>query len=302
MLHIKEKRRNLSSTQNKSIGRLINDADRVVIGAGAGLSAAAGLDYNSEEFFAKLYPSFYKKGFKTISEAIRQHWEPSESNQLSYWGFWANHIQTIYYEQDLSELYESLYDALEGKDYFIITTNADGQFFKGKFDPDRVFAMQGSYGKFQCQHGCHEAVYDNKAYIEKMIEGFDEATLEIREEDVPKCPVCGGLLSPNLRVNQYFVNGTNMDNRNTYGEFVTVTDEKIVYLELGVGYNTPGIIRYPFEEMVMDYKHAHLIRVNALESEIPDELKEKSVSKAMDIGLFLKELREDLREKGPYDC
>lgn len=298
MLHTRTKRRNTQETDHIGVITKINEADRIVIGAGAGLSASAGLDYNSEAVFADMYLPFHRKGYKTISETMAKYWELSEDNQLAYWGFWANHINNIYYQQEQLALYKQLFHLIKDKNYFIITSNGDGQFFKGGFDHQRIFAMQGSYGKFQCQLACNNDVYDNEAYIQQMLKGFNEISLEVKEEDVPRCPTCGGLLCPNLRVNQYFVNGTNMNNRQAYGDFVTVTDEVIFYLELGVGFNTPGIIRYPFEDMVNDYPYSTLIRVNLHDPEIPEEIKDKSIGKAMDIGQFISELKPKTMTKG----
>ena len=262
----------------------LESVEAIVIGAGAGLSASDGLDYNDEVFFKNNYPLFYKVGFKTISEAINSNWLLNESRAMKYWGFWANHINTVYYQQQELSSYKELYDLLTGKDYFIITTNADGQFFKGKFDQDKIFAMQGSYGKFQCQKRCHEKVYDNKKMIDKMLEGFNSDNLEIRVEDVPRCPECDELMIPNLRIDGYFVEEPNMRNKDNYVEFITkYADKSIVFLELGVGFNTPVIIRFPFEQMTQSFEKADLIRVNQMHPEISSALGAKGFSTTMDI-------------------
>jgi NAD-dependent SIR2 family protein deacetylase len=293
MMNTRLKQKKLDNQYKPLIDDIITklqEADRIVVGAGAGLSASAGLDYNDRLFFERLYQPFLKKGYRTVAEAISHHWYLTKENATTYWGFWANHINNIYYHQEQMDTYRLLYDIISDKDYFVITTNGDGQFFKGGFDSDKIFAMQGNYGKFQCQHGCHNVIYDNQKMIQTMLLGFDEERLEIQEKDVPMCPKCGGLLCPNLRVDQYFIEASHMHNKDNYVDFVNVLDEKILFLELGVGFNTPVIIRYPFEEMTNTYDHATLVRVNKVSSQIPNEIKDKALPVDMDIDELLKEI------------
>lgn len=273
------------------VKKAIDNAQRIVIGAGAGLSASAGLDYNDPRLFEEKYKVFYQKGFKTIADAISHHWSLTDDNKKQYWGFWANHINTVYYSQEQLDTYLALYDIIRDKNYYVITTNGDGQFYKGDFDTDKVFSMQGSYDQIQCQHGCHNKTYDNKDMIIKMLKGLDRETLEIAEEDVPYCPVCGGLMCPNLRIDQYFVEDANQQTKEGYIDFVNVEDEAILFIELGVGYNTPGIIRYPFEDMTHMYDDGLLIRINLMDSDVPDEIYHKSISVGGDIQSFFKSLK-----------
>ena len=276
----------------ESICEKIKDADRIVIGVGAGLSASAGLDYNDKEFFAKMYKPFLKKGYSTISEGVGKNWYLTRENATKYWGFWANHINNVFYSQQQLDTYKLLYDIIKDRKYFVITTNADGQFFKGGFDPNKVFAMQGSYGKFQCQHGCNDVIYDNEEIVGKMLRGFNEESLEIRENDIPICPECGKLLCPNLRIDQYFVEVNHMHNKKDYAEFISASDEKILFLELGVGFNTPVIIRYPFEEMTMIYDNATLIRVNKMLLQAPEAIKSRAIMADMDIHKLLESMKK----------
>jgi NAD-dependent SIR2 family protein deacetylase len=275
-----------------SIVYKLQEADRIVVGAGAGLSAAAGLNYNDKEIFARLYQPFLKKGYETISEAISNNWYLNKDNATVYWGFWANHINNIYYSQKQLDAYSLLYDIIKDRNYFIITTNGDGQFFKGGFDASKIFAMQGSYAKFQCQHGCHDVTYDNEKMIQKMLQGFDKDSLEIQKEDIPICQICGQLMCPNLRIDQYFVEASNMNNKNDYVEFVNVSDENILFLELGVGFNTPGIIRFPFERMTRIYDNATLIRVNKGLQQASEAIKDKAIMANIDIHELFKEIKK----------
>ena len=255
----------------------IKEADQVVIGAGPGLSASAGLDYKDETLFKNMYAPFYKKGYKTIADAIEQHWLLSNDNASSYWGFWAYHLHHSYYNFRQLPLYESLYDLIKEKSYFVITTNTDGQFLKAGFDADKIFAMQGSYKYFQCQNDSQGNIYDNHEMIQQMLKGFDEDTLKVGEEAIPHCPKCGGLLCPNLRIDQHFVEDSHKENKVSYAEFVDVGDEKIVFMEIGVGFKGVATIRKPFEELTASYRNATLIRINATLLETPEEIQDKSI-------------------------
>ena len=146
---------------SQNLSDLLHKADRVIIGAGAGLNAAAGLDYTDPETFAALFQPFLKEESRTISEAMAAHWRLCEASAADYWGYLANHIWNIYYRTEQLDTYKHLYNAVKDSQYFVITTNADGQFLKGCFDTDRVFSPQGSYGRFQCSEACHDTLYDN---------------------------------------------------------------------------------------------------------------------------------------------
>ncbi len=278
--------------QIKEVIKSLKSADKIVIGGGAGLSAAAGLNYDDPHFFKSHYEAFYKKGLTTIADGIARNWYLTKENAVSYWGFWANHIRNIYYSQSQLEIYKNLYDIIGDKDYFVITTNADDQFYKGLFDKERLFSMQGSYSHFQCRRGCHPTLYDNKEMIDNMLRHFDPESLTIRESDLPICPVCGDLLCPNLRIDHFFVESEKVTQRDNYVKFLDVSSEKIVFLELGVGYNTPVIIRYPFEEMTKNFKNAKLIRVNLEYSKVTANIEDKALAIDVDIGQLLEDVIE----------
>lgn len=276
----------------EEIYKTIKEADKVLIGGGAGLSAGAGLDYGNGEIFKKNYSLFYERGYQSIWDAITDHWTVNKENARTYWAFWATHINYVYHEQDFLETYQLLYNLVKDKDYFVITTNGDDQFYKGSFDPDKVFSMQGSYSKFQCQKGCHNKLYDNKEMVKKMLDGLDPDTLMIREEDIPVCPDCGELLCPNLRIDQYFVDEPYMHKQDAYVDFASAENERIVFLEIGVGYNTPVIIRYPFEKMTNAYSNATLIRVNKSNLEETFVSKDKMIATTRDIHDLLIDLNQ----------
>ncbi len=244
------------------IKKMIDKADKIVIGAGSGLSASAGINYSDELFFKEYYPLYFEKGYRHIADAISDHWYLTKENARTYWGFWSRHIYNIYYRIEQLETYKNLYEVIKDKNYFVITTNVDDQFYRGNFDPNKVFAMQGSYGKFQCSQNCHNKVYDNKKFIEAMLDSMDDYDYRIKEECIPSCPVCGELLRPNLRIDHMFTEANSLDNRLNYVEFLSSSEERIILVELGVGYNTPVVIRYPFDELSSQNKNISLIRVN----------------------------------------
>lgn len=269
----------------------LSEADAIVIGAGAGLTASAGIDYMDVAFFSDKYPMFLKKGYKTIWDGITNNWQISAENASIYWGFWCHHINNVYYEPGQLASYKKLYDVISGKKHFIITTNADGQFFKGNFKKENIFAMQGSYGYFQCRKGCHNKLYDNQEMVAQMIEGFDNETLEIRASDIPYCPKCGELLIPNLRIDQFFVEGMHMEHHDSYIDFINKhSNGRLVFLELGVGFNTPSIIRYPFEEMTRLINHATLIRVNKESEQVKSSIADKIIIAQINIDELIQQL------------
>lgn len=280
---IKSLQKKSTANEINRISEKIQKADVVVVGVGAGFSAAAGLNYMDADFFRKNYPNFIKKGYKNINEGIANNWYLNESSAESYWGFWANHIHVIYYKQKQLKAYKDLYKLIAAKKHFIITTNADGQFYKGKFDVNKIFAMQGSYGKFQCQKKCHETIYDNEAMIIDMLDSFDERSLNVSTESVPRCPKCGGLLMPNLRIDSLFAEKPHMVNQQAYMDFINDhCNGQVVFLELGVGFNTPIIIRSPFEQMTKMIESAFLIRVNLYHPAIRGVPDEKSLGTTID--------------------
>jgi len=271
--------------------RLLAEADYVLIGAGAGLSAAAGLNYQDQALFKAWYPQFAKLGIRTIWEGVTAHWAANDANRRRFWAFWATHIQKIRHDAPPGQAYLDLRRLVSGKKHFIITTNVDGQFEKAGFDPARMYTPQGDYGKFQCATPCSNVLYDNRDAVQKMLANLDEQTLLVRAQDIPRCPNCGGFLERNLRIDQSFVEEPYLVKQTDYTDFVTQsTSGKLVLLELGVGFNTPVIIRWPFERITSLHPDATLIRVNLDDAEVPDEIETKSIGFQEDIARILQDL------------
>lgn len=195
------------------------------------------------------------------------------------WAYWAKHIYHNRYEDHALPLYQKLYQLVKDKDYFVITTNVDGQFKKASFAADRFFGVQGNYGQFQCSIPCQQVVYDDKSQVYKMMQATN-SQLEIPSQLLPTCSNCGAPLTRHLRVDNRFVQDNNWyQEQKRYGQFLEDLDgKKVVFLELGVGYNTPTIIRYPFEQLTYQLPQAKLIRLNLTDTLGVEENKNKTIT------------------------
>jgi NAD-dependent SIR2 family protein deacetylase len=192
--------------------------------------------------------------------------------------------------------YQKLYDLVKDKNYFVITTNVDRQFIKSGFDSKKVFEVQGSLTKIQCARACHNKLYDDTKMVKDMLQ--ENKVNKIPTNLIPKCPVCGGKMEVNLRKDFFFVEDDYWEEHNdAYVKFLkSYQDKKILFLELGVGFNTPGIIRYPFEELTKKYPKAFLIRMNDSEAGVPFDIKSKSLEIKGDINKIL-ESGDDVERK-----
>lgn len=271
------------------IRKWINEADYIVIGAGSGLSEAAGIHYSGDKFNHDFGDYIKKYG---ITDLYTSSFYPYPSDE-ERWAYWAKHIYFSYYEPKRTRLYQDILSLVKNKEYFVITTNCDGQFLNNGFDAKRIFEVQGSYSKIQCEKGCHNKLYDNKELVFKMLSNTDK-DLKIPSYLVPKCPVCGGRMNVNLRCDQYFVEDDHWHlSQDNYVNFLENTGKKkVLFLEFGVGFNTPGIIRFPFEKMTFMNNRTRLIRFNREYSKVPMEIKSKSIEVKGDIDEVIKLVRD----------
>jgi NAD-dependent SIR2 family protein deacetylase len=238
--------------------KAIQNSEKIVIGAGAGLSAAAGIEYDGKRFTDSFKPFIEKYGMKDLYTSSFYPFRTQEEK----WAYWARHISLNLFETLVKELYIRLMELILLKDYFVITTNVEGQFKKAGVEKSRFFEVQGNYGYFQCAKGCHDKLYNNEQIVGRMLS--ETSDCRIPSSLVPKCPVCGGDMEVNLRKDNFFVQDINWyTSEDNYRKFISATGGKsTLFLELGVGFNTPGIIRLPFEEMVHNNPEALLIRLN----------------------------------------
>ena len=282
--------------------RRIEEADAVILGAGAGLSTAAGFVYDGERFrkwfsdFEEKYDfhDMYTGGFypyKTLEE---------------HWAYWSRYIYVNRYLDAPKPLYEKLLELVQDKDYFVLTTNVDHCFQKAGFDKKRLFYTQGDYGLFQCSKPCCQKTYDNESAISAMMEsqGFvrDEngkfvfpesgsVTMKVPTELIQRCPECGAPMTMNLRADDSFVQDAGWDAAaERYSLFLKRHEHmNVVYLELGVGYNTPGIIKYPFWQMTAQNPNAAYICLNNGQAYCPAEIENQAICVDGDIWEIMKQ-------------
>ena len=198
------------------IKKLLDDADAVIIGAGAGLSEAAGYHYSGEKFENDFNDFIKKYKFRDLYTSSFYPFKTQEER----WAYWVKHIYFSYFESERNELYENLYKLVKDKNYFVITTNVDGKFLQNGFERDKVFEIQGRYSSIQCSTPCHNKLYDDKDFVYKALNNIDE-DLKIPSELVPKCPLCGEDMSVNLRCDDTFVEDELWHrSENAYEEFI----------------------------------------------------------------------------------
>ena len=236
---------------------LIKNADAIVIGAGAGLSASAGIDY-SKESFKKNFPELVDAYGMTDMYTYSFYNFKTEEER---WSYWAKHINYSFIAPPPLKAYKELLEIVKDKNYFVITTNVDSQFLKSGFDEKKVFEVQGSYGKMQCSKGCHNKLYDDTKLVKRMLLSKDN--LKVDSNLIPYCPKCGSKMEINIRKDDFFIEDSNWHKlNNNYEKFINDNiDKNLVLIELGVGFNTPGIIRFPFDRLAYDY-NITLIRIN----------------------------------------
>ena len=297
-----------TGTCSDNVSRLkkaLVEADAVVIGAGAGLSTSAGFVYSAERFgkyffdFAAKYrlTDMYSGGFYPYA------------TQEEFWAYWSRYIWVNRYMDAPKPVYNDLLNLVRHKDYFVITTNVDHCFQKAGFDKTRLFYTQGDYGLFQCSEPCHDRTYENKETIRKMVlaQGWsigsdnsltlserDALKMSVPTEVLPVCPVCGKPLTMNLRSDDKFVEDEGWRKAaDRYETFLRTRSGRMLYLELGVGYNTPAIIKYPFWRMTAQNPNATYACVNYGEAVCPKEILNQSICIDGDIGEVVQTLKQE---------
>jgi NAD-dependent SIR2 family protein deacetylase len=276
-------------TNEKDIERLreaIDSADAIVVGAGAGLSTAAGLTYSGERF-ERLFPDFIAK--YGIRDMYSGGFFPFDTPE-EQWAWWSRHIWCNRYEDAPKDTYGKLLELLGGKDFFVITTNVDHQFQKAGFPKERLFYTQGDYGLWQCSEPCHDATYDNYETVKRMV--AEQRDMRVPSGLVPHCPVCGKPMAMNLRADGTFVEDEGWHAASgRYRDFLESHQEgKVLYLELGVGANTPVIIKYPFWRYTAANPDATYACINYGEPYVHQSIRDRSILVDADIDAVLDEL------------
>ncbi len=272
--------------QTERLAQELETAEAIVIGAGAGMSTSAGLAYDGERF-ERYFSDFREKyGIRDMYSGGFYPYPTLEE----YWAWWSRQIFVNRYAAEVGKPYRDLLELIRGKEYFVITTNVDHQFQRAGFDKQRLFYTQGDYGLWQCSKPCHQTTYDNEAAVRRMVE--EQQGMKIPTELIPRCPVCGAPMTMNLRIDLSFVQDQGWHRASDrYQEFLRrYRKGHILFWELGVGSNTPVIIKYPFWKMTAQNPRAVYACVNLGESACPQDLKSQAICLDRDIGAVLQRL------------
>jgi len=281
----------------------IRQADAIMIGAGAGLSTAAGFVYSGERFHRYFGDFSRRYGFQDMYSGGFCPYKTQEE----FWAYWSRYIWINRYMDAPGSTYADLFRLVQGKDYFVLTTNVDHCFQKAGFSKDRLFYTQGDYGLFQCSKPCCRKTWDNEGIIRSMLlaQGFEiglnnelmlpegrTAAMAIPSALLPKCPNCGRPLTMNLRSDDKFVEDEGWKAAAVEYEIWLTTHQKanIVYLEIGVGYNTPGIIKYNFWQQVYENQDAAYACLNMEASQVPEQIRNRSFVIGGDSSQVIREL------------
>ena len=274
------------SAQIARLRRALDEADAVVIGAGAGLSTAAGFTYSGARF-ERYFSDFAEKyGFHDMYSGGFYSFPPQEK----FWAYWSRYIFINRYQNAPKSVHEVLLELVRDKDYFVITTNVDHCFQKAGFDKKRLFYTQGDYGLFQCSEPCCQETFDNEDIIREMV--ARQQNMRIPSELVPHCPHCGKPMAMNLRCDDTFVQDEGWHKAaERYENFLrTHAGQKILFLELGVGYNTPVIIKYPFWQMTAQNENAVYACINMGQTACPEDIKRQSICIDGNIGQCFRDM------------
>lgn len=292
------------SNEIKIIADKIKEADAIIIGAGAGLSTSAGFTYSGERFNQYFSDMEEKYGFHDMYSGSFYDYNSLED----MWAFWSRVIFINRYMNAPKSVYLDILELVKDKNYFVLTTNVDHCFQKAGFDKKRLFYTQGDYGLFQCSEPCHEDTYDNERMILGMLidQGYEVKCGKLAVTEgitvktaidgslIPRCPKCGKPMRMNLRSDSTFVQDEGWEEASErYAKFQESNrNKKCLFIELGVGYNTPGIIKYPFWQYTYNWEDASYVCINKGQAEVPSEIKLKSICVDDDIATVITKLRE----------
>ena len=277
----------ISSPLTKKLAEALSAAETILIGAGAGLSTSAGFTYSGERFDA--YFSDFREKYG-ITDIYSGGFYPFETLE-EYWAWWSRHIFYNRYTDAPKPVYRDLLSLVKNKNYFILTTNVDHQFQKAGFEKERLFYTQGDYGLWQCSVPCHQKTYDNEDAVRQMLK--EQHDMRIPSALIPYCPRCGKPMTVNLRSDSTFVEDSGWQlAAQRYADFITAhKNSRILFFELGVGLNTPGIIKYPFQHMAFENPHSTYACSNYGETDGPAEIRDRSICINEDIGAILREIK-----------
>jgi NAD-dependent SIR2 family protein deacetylase len=258
------------------VSEWLGECDRVLIGAGAGLSAAAGIDYTDPVSFARLFPAMVRRGFRARHELIGY---PGLS-PAAHWGYWATHVADVRYGPRPHPAYGRLLDLVSGKDYFVLTSNVDAMFPRNGFDETRLYAPQGDYASMQCLAPCRSETWETWPVLEGLLPAIDPMTQEVTDTSlIPRCPNCGGEVFMNVRAGHWFVEEPSAEQMERFMQWMRgALEQPLLVIEIGAGFNTPSVVRWPMERIVYSNLRAQFVRINLSHPEVPDGIADRSVS------------------------
>ena len=276
----------VSSNPIEQLREALESADAVIIGAGAGLSASAGMTYSGERF-RQTFGDFQAK--YGIRDMYSGGFYPFQSLE-EYWAWWSRQILINRYEKAPKPVYDQLLELVQDKDYFVLTTNVDHQFQLAGFDKGRLFYTQGDYGLWQCSKPCHQQAYDNEETVRRM--AAEQRDMKVPTELIPRCPRCGRPMTMNLRIDDTFVQDEGWyAAARRYEDFLRRHQgQRLLFLELGVGSNTPLITKYSFWKMTMQNRKATYVCINQEEAYLPGAIQNRSICVRGDIGATLEQI------------
>lgn len=264
-----------------SIREWLDDAEAVLIGAGAGLSVAAGIDYGDEADFKSVFPVLHAQGFRARYQFIgRTGLSPAQ-----HWAYWATHVNDVRFRERHGEVYATLKTLTEGKDTFVLTSNVDAMFERHGFDGEKLFTPQGDYALMQCKRPCQQRVWLSQPIIEQLLPSIDPVTFEVTDLSLlPKCLNCGGEVFLNVRADARFVEKPYVPQSKRFRAWVEQNaKKKLLLLEIGAGFNTPGVVRWQMEGLTAAIDHSRFIRINRDDASVPDRIAARSLSLQMDV-------------------
>lgn len=255
--------------------RLLDQADAILVGAGSGLSADAGIDYFDLRSFAEKYPAMVPYGFTTNAELMGV--DQSSCPGL-FWGYYLTHGNHMRFCNSVQPVYQRLLDLVGQKDYFVITTNVDSLFLRNGFARNLIYTPQGDYGRIQCQKPCSDQTWPSEPVIKGLLPLVDPLTGILPQEFVPTCPNCGGAVFYNVRGGVWFVDAPHEGQYAVFMDWIQKNkDRRLLLIDIGTGFHTPVWIRWPFEKITFENPESHLIRINTEDPDVPENITSRSI-------------------------
>ncbi len=275
-----------------AIARAFEQADHVLVAAGAGMSAAAGLDYTDEAAFARLFPGFLHHGLRARYQAIGHFGWP----ETVHWAYWALHVKDARFGPRDDAVYRDLLRCVGNRDSFVFTSNVDRLFPRNGFAPDRLFTPQGDYGFLQCLRGCRPVVWDSEPVVDAIVADLEPGTQRLRDPAlVPRCPHCGGPVFLNVCIDGHFVDTPYREQHAALNRWLArARIGRLLVVEVGAGFSTPSVIRWPCEAVVAQTPGATLVRINRDHPEVPAELGPRAIGVGGSADTVLHSVRERL--------